>query len=63
MPIQGARKLRKMGIKVNLVTLSTPAYNTHWKDAYGGGLDSEDQQVQKLALMLIIKSSMRKVML
>jgi RHS repeat-associated protein len=40
--IQAARKLGKLGIKVNLVTISTPAYNTDWKDAYGGGLDSED---------------------
>jgi len=40
--IQAARKLGKMGIKVNLVTLSTPAYNTSWNDAYGGGFDSED---------------------
>jgi hypothetical protein len=31
-----------MGIKVNLVTLSTPAYNTSGNDAYGGGFDSED---------------------
>lgn len=40
--IQAARKLGKMGVKVNLVTLSTPAYDTDYKDAYGGGLDSED---------------------
>jgi RHS repeat-associated protein len=40
--IQAARKLGKMGIKVNLVTLSTPAYNTSSNDAYGGGFDSED---------------------
>lgn len=40
--IQAARKLGKMGIKVNLVTLSTPAYNTSGNDPYGGGLDSED---------------------
>ncbi len=40
--IQAARKLGKKGIKVNLVTLSTPVYNTSGNDAYGGGLDSED---------------------
>jgi hypothetical protein len=31
--IQGVRKLGKMGIKVNLVTLSAPAYNTSGNDA------------------------------
>ena len=30
------------GIKVNLITVSTPAYNTDGQDALGGGLDSED---------------------
>ena len=40
--INAARKLGKMGIKVNLITLSTPAYNTDFKDAYGGGLNAED---------------------
>jgi RHS repeat-associated protein len=40
--IHTARKLGKKGIKVNLVTLSTPAYNTSGNDAYGGGLDLED---------------------
>jgi RHS repeat-associated protein len=40
--IQAARKLGKHGVKVNLVTLSTPAYNTNGNDALGGGMDSED---------------------
>jgi len=40
--IQAARKLGKHGVKVNLVTLSTPAYNTNGNDAYSGGMDSED---------------------
>ena len=40
--IHAATKLGAMGVKVNLVTLSTPAYNTSGNDAYGGGLDPED---------------------
>ncbi|MDO9184688.1 MAG: RHS repeat-associated core domain-containing protein [Bacteroidia bacterium] len=40
--IQAAKILGKKGIKVNLVTIGTPAYNTDEKDAYGGGPDSED---------------------
>ncbi len=40
--IQAARKLGKKGIKVNLITISAPAYNTDGHDAYGGGYDSED---------------------
>jgi len=31
-----------LGDKVNLITVSTPAYNTDAQDALGGGLDSED---------------------
>lgn len=45
--IQAARKLGKLGIEVNLVTLSTPAYNTDGYDAYGGGFDSEDPRNSK----------------
>ena len=45
--IQAARKLGKLGIEVNLVTLSTPAYNTDGNDAYGGGFDSEDPRNSK----------------
>ena len=45
--IHAARKLGKKGIRVNLITLSTPAYNTNGNDAYGGGLDSEDPRSSK----------------
>jgi hypothetical protein len=41
--IRAARILnKKFGIKVNLLTVSTPEYHTDWKDAYGGGPDPED---------------------
>lgn len=45
--IQAARKLSKLGIEVNLVTISTPAYNTDGNDAYGGGFDKEDPRNSK----------------
>lgn len=45
--IQAARKFGKMDVKVNLITLSTPAYNTDGKDALGGGLDNEDPRSAK----------------